>query len=360
MTARNSQPAAADPSRSTAAWHDGRTSCSRDVLLGMDSGDLCLMDPADRKVLARWPRRGLQLESYSNRLIIRHRDEGDANLEVTSAPLIRLLRKELDRGFLDLPPLTAALLVGAAGLLSLLLMWQGLDAASRMLAESLDPKDEIELAAPLTDTFLSSRCGDQAVYDILQKTARRLGGKNPVWPSWKFAIVKDPVANAMALPGGLIVIHSGLIREAKTPDEITGVLAHEMAHVQHRHMTRSIIRNSALAIPLMLLLGDVSQILLIDPSNINELVARGFSRDTEREADLGALTMLKSAGITSRGLRRFFLRQEKGGDLPAFLSTHPGGEERATAIRRFGETGKDPGLSHTDWQVLRSACERST
>ncbi len=154
---------------------------------------------------------------------------------------------------------------------------------------------------------------------------------------FKLHIVKNPEINAFALPGGHIVFHSGLILNAKSPEEVIGVLAHETAHVIQQHGLRSLIASTGIFVLAQAFLGDASSLLAVIADKGVFLLTQKYSRDYEREADDKGWEYLIRANINPYGMISFFNmlmeNQEKGilkhieGSLN-ILSTHPATEER--------------------------------
>jgi predicted Zn-dependent protease len=161
----------------------------------------------------------------------------------------------------------------------------------------------------------------------------------------KFHIVEDSTLNAFAVPGGNVVIHSGLLLAADSPEEVAGVLAHEIAHVNRRHSIRGVISSAGLYVVLQAFLGDATSLLAVIASNGAFLIDRKFSRDFEREADSTGWEYLVRSNIDPRGMIEFFKKmqaEEKktleklpGGGAAAtltFLSTHPATDERMHSL----------------------------
>jgi predicted Zn-dependent protease len=150
--------------------------------------------------------------------------------------------------------------------------------------------------------------------------------------TFQFHILDDTNVNAFALPGGNVVVLSGLLNAAQRPEEIAGVLAHEMAHVTERHGFRKIIDTAGLYLLIQTLFGDASGILAVIANSSEFLLRQKHSRDFEREADDVGWRYLVQAKIDPRGMTDFFrtlLEHEKAGlTLPGLLSTHPTTEER--------------------------------
>ena len=137
----------------------------------------------------------------------------------------------------------------------------------------------------------------------------------------KFHIVEDASLNAFAMPGGNVVLHTGLLLAADSPEEVAGVLAHEIAHVTRRHGIRNIVSSAGLYLVMQMLVGDVSGAVAILTDNSALLLDRKFSRDFEREADEAGWDYLIRSDIEPSGMIRFFerVRQEDqkavGGEL---------------------------------------------
>jgi len=145
---------------------------------------------------------------------------------------------------------------------------------------------------------------------------------------------KELGPNAFALPGGDIVLTDALVElAAGEPDIITGVLAHELGHVRHRHGMRLALQAGMAAGLSGLMVGDFSALLAGLPA---WLAQADYSREFEREADLHARQMLQAAGISPRAMVRFFERldayqKQQGRDkspLPMAFASHPANAER--------------------------------
>ena len=163
--------------------------------------------------------------------------------------------------------------------------------------------------------------------------------------------------NAFALPGGWVVVFRGLIEQAEAPEEVAGVLAHEIGHVVHRHGTERIFKALGVRLLVQIVTGGVSDSLMSSAGEV--LLLLSYSREDEAEADAAALDLLAAAGMRNDGLAAFFRRlAERDAELPAalrFLSTHPSHGARARDLARpQGPAGE--AMSTEDWQALRHIC----
>lgn len=141
-------------------------------------------------------------------------------------------------------------------------------------------------------------------------------------------------ANAMALPGGMVIFTDQLVRRAEHDEELIGILAHEIGHVVHRHGLQRAIQGSALSLLAALLLGDVSSVSSAVAALPLILTEMGYSRDFEREADRYAVDTLVALGIPPQRLADILQRiaPDDAEDL-TYLSTHPPTQERLRTLR---------------------------
>ena len=199
-------------------------------------------------------------------------------------------------------------------------------------------------------------CSAPGTQAALAKLARTLAPETA--PRLDIRVIDIGLVNAAALPGGNIVIFRQLLTEAESPDEVAGIIAHEIAHVEERHVTQLMIRQLGLGMIVSAFGGPTG-------GSIESLMSAGFSRGAEREADARAIEMLRRAGISPLPTARFFerlaAREARFGKVSAglgYLSTHPLSAERrrkfeASAVR--GEAYR-PVLSREEWEALVGAC----
>lgn len=190
---------------------------------------------------------------------------------------------------------------------------------------------------------------------------------------YQFTIVNESSLNAFALPGGFVTIHSGLILKADSADELLGVLAHEISHVEARHGVRAIIGNLGIYTIASIFLGDVSGVLASITSAAPMLMSQQYSRKFETDADEKAAVLLKNAKVNPEGLPRFFekmIAEEKAmldkienEDAKAayktamiFLSTHPASDDRMKHLRSLiSEPENDYRNLNAEFNALKEA-----
>lgn len=193
---------------------------------------------------------------------------------------------------------------------------------------------------------------DWEVAGAVSEVGRRLVtgiGADP--DTYHFLVVRNPQANAFAIPGGYIFVFDGLLARLQSEDELAGVLAHEIGHVRLGHFFKNQKQLVAtdLAVLAAILLGQGGEAVTAFSLAGAASLHLSYSRENEREADQSALATLPAAGYDPRGLARFFgvLYREEHLLLPEnqfpYLATHPGLDERYHwAQRTVEQSGTAP------------------
>ena len=170
---------------------------------------------------------------------------------------------------------------------------------------------------------------------------------------YRWYIKSDDSVNAFAMPGGVVVVHTALIEQTQSAEELAGVLAHEVQHIEQRHSLQQMIHSAGWAAVLMVTLGDVSAFSAI---LLHQAGSLRHSRQLESAADLAGVQALVKADISPAGMRSFFERMER--DMPesiALLSSHPLPAERVAQIEQAARQPCEcPPLAY-DWKLIRAS-----
>ncbi len=165
-------------------------------------------------------------------------------------------------------------------------------------------------------------------------------------------IVKDPAVNAYAGLGGNIAVNSGLLKQAESPEELAGVLAHEIGHVQHRDIMEGAIARLLTAQGIEMIFGGHVSAVQWSQYFLN----MSFTRKQEALADEAGLQRLQKAHVDNQGFRRFFERMENSASVPVFLSDHPENHARSEMAAKFDNRGATPIMTRAEWAILKSYC----
>ena len=166
-------------------------------------------------------------------------------------------------------------------------------------------------------------------------------------------VMHGDVVNAFATLGGHIFVLDGLLRQARSPEELAGVLAHEIEHVRSRHIIQGVGVNLLTLIAVQAAFPQGGQ---IDPRIAHQFLTLHFSRQAEAEADELGLQRLRAALVDAGAFAQFFAR---AGSLPApppFLSNHPSNASRAEMAARFAGYAARPVLDDGQWKALVNIC----
>ncbi|MCC7502425.1 MAG: M48 family metallopeptidase [Flavobacteriales bacterium] len=168
---------------------------------------------------------------------------------------------------------------------------------------------------------------------------QRFGDRLELAPDFtlKYHVAVDDQVNAFALPGGHIVVYTGILDRMKEPGELAALLAHEGTHVQLRHSMRGIMRELSGAVFLSLIIGDVGSLMTIVAERADDLRGLSYTRGLESEADAVGMERMTADGLDPQGMLKLLqLLEREAQDMPeglSFLSSHPLTTERIAAAQ---------------------------
>lgn len=204
------------------------------------------------------------------------------------------------------------------------------------------------------DKVCTSPAG-QAAFDKLVKTLREAAGLDP---SVQTAVLSSPVPNAFALPGGKMFVFDALLAKAKNPDEVAGVIAHELGHLKHRDNMRGLIYNGGTSFLVGLLFGDITGSGAVIFTS-RTLITSANSREAETAADTFSIEVMQILGRPPKAMGELMLRVtgKEGGKGLSIISSHPLTEDRLARMSKEDQTPKGaPLLSDAEWQALKGIC----
>jgi beta-barrel assembly-enhancing protease len=223
-----------------------------------------------------------------------------------------------------------------------------------LIPASVDKSIGNALVGDFGGRFCHTPAGDAA----LKKLTASLDG-NP--QDLQVEVAKIDMINAVALPGGKVILFDGLVKQARSPDEVAGVLAHEIGHVREKHVMQALLRQMGLAV----VLGGVDG---NSGAMVNNMLAMSYSRGSEAEADAHSMKALGNAAISPVATASFFERlsqmdgsanqREEGSGITGYMSSHPLSRERKKAFEKSIVKGKDykPSLTSDEWTELKTMC----
>jgi len=172
---------------------------------------------------------------------------------------------------------------------------------------------------------------------------------------WEYHLVKDDQVNAWCMPGGKIVVYTGIIPVAGNEDALAVVMGHEVAHALLNHGKQKVSAGllqqlGAMGLSLtaaLLGFGETSQALFMSLYGVGSTVfgTLPFSRECEEEADHYGLILMAIAGYDPEAAEPFWQNMASmsggtGSKIEEFLSTHPSSDSRASALRELTPEAK--------------------
>jgi predicted Zn-dependent protease len=353
-----------------AVFFDGRSSRRHTVTLALaDRLEITDADAPGGLLLAVWP--------YDS---VRRADgpEGVLRLASTAAPpLARLeLRGAAEQAeirrlcrLLDGPGsvapvpawrIVAASIAAAAAIIGM--AWFGMPLLANRLAAVMPYSWERPLGDAVDSqvhALFGTACTRHAGMTALHKLVGRLQtvAQLPIAPDP--VVLRSSMANAFALPGGRVYVLSRLLTLAETPDELAGVLAHELGHVAHRDGLRRLIRNGGTSFLIGLMFGDVTGAGAVLMAG-RAVLSASYSRGDESRADAFAVSVMHGVGRPSAPLGTL-LQRITGPEreaMSSILRDHPLTGERKVMLE--AEDAPPTGaalLDESEWQELKRICD---
>jgi len=232
------------------------------------------------------------------------------------------------------------------------------DRIAPLVPEAMEARLGRTAATEVRAMFGGDGCREAKGVAALAGLARRLATAGELGRPVTVTVLRSGIPNAFALPGGRVYVLSALIDKAHDPDELGGVVAHELGHVAHRDGLRLMIADGGVAFLLSLLMGDVSGATPVIFMS-RELVTSAHSREAEAQADAFAASALHRLGRPSAPLGAFLLRLtgEQSQSMMAYLASHPLTRDRLAALRADDAANDGPPLLDANaWAAVKAVC----
>jgi Zn-dependent protease with chaperone function len=327
--------------------------------------------PSDNENPVHWTANQLQLmePAFENRpAVIGSKSMLGARLIITDKDLYQQIlaiipKSNIKHSGVQHPWRKIGILVCSTILLILGLLWiipKAAPTVARMIPESWDDKLGQYLINDLAKKH--DECVDPKGIQALQKLTNKITSSLKLEKPLDIKVIqmgKENI-NAFAVPGNHIVIFSSLLDFADTPDEVAGVLAHEIGHATEHHPTQGLIRKVGIDLILTGAFGSSADYA-------TTILHLKYSRNDEQQADDIAIKLLNESNIDTKGFVNFFekLAQEHNilsehEEILQYFSDHPGLMERVQYIQsKTKNTKHEPSLSAQDWQALKGICQKT-
>ncbi len=376
-----------DPTLYDGRLSDGQTAAATAVRARFGEAGLEILPAGERRAALVWPygelRSNVPVTAGATDVVLSLKPNGSqtlfvANPAFSQALLARASGLSATRlRLLGLRPGIAAVAIVAAVVATVrLLELHPAQTIARMLPQPTREAMGRSVVAQLTGHMkqCDSASGRIALDRLTSRLIAASGNATPV----RVVMVDWALVNAFATPGGQIIMTRGLVQKAASPDEVAGVLAHEIGHTIELHPEAGLVRAMGLSAAAQLVFAGTTG----TAANIGLLLTQlRYTRVAEREADGHAMRILKQAAISAKGFGDFFERLEPKLANPAaktdedkknenkkkvslgsrifaseILRSHPLTADRLALVRAQPAYAATPALSSEDWRALREMC----
>jgi predicted Zn-dependent protease len=220
-------------------------------------------------------------------------------------------------------------------------------------------QEEIKWGNQFYESILSDKEIDSSATELVKKITEHYSMSNQ-YPI-KVAVVEDTTVNAFAMPGGHIVIYSGILCTMKHPDELFALLGHEATHVNQRHSLQMMLTNLTSSYLLSILTSDFNGLGSTLISNADLLRELGYSRKLEAEADWKGQEIMIQNKVNPAGMTQLMealqAAYSDNGNW-SFLRSHPVTQDRISESKKFSQqhVGSFNSLQaeqQTAWEALK-------
>jgi len=327
-------------------YFDGLTAKARQIKLSFEAGTLLLEDvqSGDQKLFYHYNLSHFDLIG-KERILIRLNDKTGELIDVSSKEFIsafqqkfpkikergHILEKIAQSGWKGFVSILTGLIV-----LVLLLYFFVIPGFAEFSVRFIPKSYEEQFGKTLFGNFSNQYTIDSAKTKLLNEMMKETDFQTGY--NLNVVVVNEDMKNAFALPGGYIIVFSGIINEMNDYSELMALMGHEVSHVNHRHSLRSIFRALSSYLFVSILIGDMSGISAILVDNLNSIRNLSYSRSLETEADKEGLKILMHNNYDPNGMVKLFEQLMKDSPIPdemEFLSTHPLSEKRIDHIKEL-------------------------
>ena len=213
-----------------------------------------------------------------------------------------------------------------------------------MNAEGVKAFEEIKAKTPIEGGAAANNYVRCVANALIAELPRSSDGSYPTGVrSWEVIVFRDNTANAFALPGGKIGVHTGLLTVATNQDQLAAVMGHEVSHVLAKHGKQRVAQHQGLGMVAGTIGPILGQQFEIENDTVETVFGYGaqygvmlpFSRGHESEADMMGQDLMAKAGFNPLGAIQLWqnMAAAGGGGTPEFMSTHPSADTRIQDLK---------------------------
>ena len=248
------------------------------------------------------------------------------------------------------------------------LLLQQVDWMNVFKVEKITKKTEQKLGELFWEIFkkMEKENTNQFVINSIDSLLTKICVSNDIKRSQlKFHVLDKGEINAFALPDKRLVIYSGLILAAENQDELSGVISHELAHIELNHVMKKLMKEVGLSVLISMTTGGSGTDAIREAAKL--LSSTAFDRGMERDADMKAVEYLINANINAEPFANFLYNfsnnESEFMKYLSWISTHPESKERAKYIIEYSEgfdkeNQTEHVISQMTWEKLKERLKK--
>ncbi|MBC7713893.1 MAG: M48 family metallopeptidase [Rhizobacter sp.] len=343
-------------------YYDGKSPVSIPVTCMVTADGLVILRESTDEIIAQWKRENIFQDENHNTAIVLGNKLDKAKIEILNNNITGMLRIGSSEKIVKNGRRFIFKWIGIVVIVCLAL-WAMIPIATNFIAVRIPYSLEVSATSNMNfDTYFKSCTLNPEQEHALKVYVDFLYPKNKFEKEMPvtFKIGNNPMINALTFPGGRVYIMKGLLDEVKNPQELLGVMGHEIGHVVARDSAGFFVRGTLLASFFGFMTGDFHSSFAVSPQILLSTAALTFDREMEKKADAYAAGRLTMLDVSTSGLRSFFSRlgNESGNfSAPEIMMTHPNFESRLSLIKETYPKSELPIEITSNWKIIKAICK---
>lgn len=344
-------------------YFNGITPVSRSVTCIVSTHVLMIYDCHTEELIATWNQSDIFHDENHNTAFVLGYKNDRSKIELFNLDVAKKIgieehsKKTVKKDLKAIYKWLGIVIVGA------LVFWFSIPVVSKLVAKRIPFEYEVKAASYMKINEYFKACSLTSEQEkALKLFSDFLYPKTELEKSMPihFQVTNSPMINAYTFPGGKIILMKGLIKEVKSPEELLGIMGHEIGHVIARDSAGFIVRGSLLGAFFGYFTGDFSSSFAISPQIFLSTAALTFDRDMERAADAYSASRLNLMDVTTSGLRSFFSRRNYEDTEIAIeaLMTHPENQSRIALIKETYPKTPLPESIVSSYVTIKTICDK--
>jgi Zn-dependent protease with chaperone function len=342
-----------------AKYYDGKTPMSHIITCFLDEDKLTIVNSSTEEIIEVWERDHIYQDETHNTAFVLGSSQSNSKIELLNLEIAEKLGLKKESVIVKDHKAIYKWVILFIGCIAI--AWLSIPFLTKIIAKQIPYGIEVSASSRLSlDKYFKICKVSKEERAALNSYAQYLYPKTAAESAMPvhFDVSSESMINALTFPGGKIILFKGLIDEVKNPEELLGIMSHELGHVVARDSVNLLVRGTLLASFFGIMTGDFSSSFAVSPQVLLSTAALAFDREMEKNADAYSVARLNSLNISTSGYRSFFSRRlsEENFSQPEVFTTHPNYESRLSFIQETYPKGELPKEIKESWKIIKGVC----